>query len=251
MRLQALNEHQQNILRLLQQQQQRQQALQIQQQLQQQQRLAQLQAQAQQQAIASPANVCMLFFPCHIHVATRLGLNMDNRAYAVTLGVSCCFCLLVIGILRVRSALQRMTPLQALQMQLQLQQQLGRQQQQMAGQQNFGAAAGNGLERFFNANTMTAAQRAAAMPAQVHTGTCRLHADDMLSTLAVVPVHQSARSDSFIVQHPWNCSHYVQGDEGCCLRALQDCTCVRGGCSLQAGARPTHEELERRFNAPH
>jgi len=48
--LQALNEHQQNILRLLQQQQQRQQqALQLQQQLQQQQRLAQLQAQAQQQ----------------------------------------------------------------------------------------------------------------------------------------------------------------------------------------------------------
>ena len=26
---------------------------------------------------------------------------------------------------------------------------------------------------------------------------------------------------------------------------------VRGRCLLQAGARPTHEELERRFNAPH
>lgn len=63
--------------------------------------------------------------------------------------------------------LQRMTPLQALQMQLQLQQQLGRQQQQMAGQQNFGSNAGNagnigGLERFFQ----NAAQRP-TMPAQV------------------------------------------------------------------------------------
>ena len=53
-------------------------------------------------------------------------------------------------------ALQRMSPLQALQMQLQL-------QQQMAGQQNFGNNA-NGLERFFQLN---AAQRAAGLPAQV------------------------------------------------------------------------------------
>lgn len=66
-----------------------------------------------------------------------------------------------------------MTPLQILQMQLQMQQQLGRQQQmagqqQIPGQQNFGTSTGGGLERFFNANTMTAAQRAAAaMPAQV------------------------------------------------------------------------------------
>ncbi len=58
--------------------------------------------------------------------------------------------------LRAGIALQRMTPLQALQMQLQL-------QQQMAGQQNFGNNA-NGLERFFQ---LSAAQRAAGLPAQV------------------------------------------------------------------------------------
>ena len=57
------------------------------------------------------------------------------------------------------TALQRMTPLQALQMQLQL-------QQQMAGQQNYGNSA-NGLERFFQLN---AAQRAAGLPAQVRNG---------------------------------------------------------------------------------
>ena len=107
------------------------------------------------------------------------------------------------------AAVQRMTPLQALQMQLQLQQQLGRQQQQMAGQQNFGAAAGNGLERFFNANTMTAAQRAAAMPAQVPTGTCCFRADNVLSCLAVVPVHQCACFGSFPVQRPWSCFYHV------------------------------------------
>lgn len=57
--LQALNEHQQNILRLLQQQQQRQQqAIQLQQQLQQQQRLAQLQAQAQQQVLLPCIRSC-------------------------------------------------------------------------------------------------------------------------------------------------------------------------------------------------
>ena len=75
-----------------------------------------------------------------------------------------------------------MTPLQLLQLQLQMQQQLGRQQQmagqqQISGQQNFGTSTGGGLERFFNANTMGAAQRAAAaMPAQVwlHANVYRL-----------------------------------------------------------------------------
>lgn len=86
-----------------------------------------------------------------------------------------------------------MTPLQALQMQLQLQQQLGRQQQQMAGQQNYGANAGNGLERFFNMNTMGAAQRAAAMPAQVWPhSTCLLYASRLACSISCFVVQCSA-----------------------------------------------------------